>query len=301
MVKPHETTQESAAILPDTQLKAVDLVANSDDLNEQARLVTPSIDLTNVATTLPPEYKSIEGYRASTIRLLLEKIFHPFYLFQLISVALWLYEVYTTYALAVLFMSMGSVLYEVVTQATNTAQLEQLVACHVHVRRDGTTIVITSEDIIVGDIVLIEEQIVPADMVILTGECMADEASLTGEGEVWAVVTRTGFSTKKGELFRQILHPETPPFQIVSDSYRYLVALSIVAGLTSLLRIYDAIQAEKTLADLLISVFDLISTTIPAALPMILTVGVGFSLKRLRKERIFCIDAQKINIAGHLN
>ncbi|CAK4702655.1 unnamed protein product, partial [Aphanomyces euteiches] len=68
MVKPHETTQESAAILPDTQLKAVDLVANSDDLNEQARLVTPSIDLTNVATTLPPEYKSIEGYRASTIR-----------------------------------------------------------------------------------------------------------------------------------------------------------------------------------------------------------------------------------------
>ncbi|CAK4702723.1 unnamed protein product, partial [Aphanomyces euteiches] len=402
MVKPHETTQESAAILPDTQLKAVDLVANSDDLNEQARLVTPSIDLTNVATTLPPEYKSIEGYRAwhnlhcrvlvasalysnrtctdillgtggycvemslrwfefkkqryiywkqsrsfervpailvesgssalkrlktglsmsvvserravfgwnvmeleakHFLRLLLEKIFHPFYLFQLISVALWLYEVYTTYALAVLFMSMGSVLYEVVTQATNTAQLEQLVACHVHVtvRRDGTTIVITSEDIIVGDIVLIEEQIVPADMVILTGECMADEASLTGEGEVWAVVTRTGFSTKKGELFRQILHPETPPFQIVSDSYRYLVALSIVAGLTSLLRIYDAIQAEKTLADLLISVFDLISTTIPAALPMILTVGVGFSLKRLRKERIFCIDAQKINIAGHLN
>ncbi|KAH9150354.1 hypothetical protein AeRB84_006776, partial [Aphanomyces euteiches] len=433
MVKPHETTQESAAILPDTQLKAVDLVANSDGLNEQARLVTPSIDLTDVATTLPPEYKSIEGYRASTIRsaiygllciisaapysnrtctdillgtggycvemslrwfefkkqryiywkqsrsfervpailvesgssalkrlktglsmsvvserravygwnvmeleakhflrLLLEKIFHPFYLFQLISVALWLYEVYTTYALAVLFMSMGSVLYEVVTQATNTAQLEQLVACHVHVtvRRDGTTIVITSEDIIVGDIVLIEEQIVPADMVILTGECMADEASLTGEaipvtkqhisdpsqsikdcaknallysgsivlrakGEVWAVVTRTGFSTKKGELFRQILHPETPPFQIVSDSYRYLVALSIVAGLTSLLRIYDARPLDFSLC----FNFDHHSSSI-AYDPH---VGVGFSLKRLRKERIICIDAQKINIAGHLN
>ncbi|KAG9404585.1 hypothetical protein AC1031_004788 [Aphanomyces cochlioides] len=162
-------------------------------------------------------------------------------------------------------------------------------------------IVIPSEDIIVGDIVLIEEQIIPGDMVILTGECMADEASLTGEAEVWAVVTRTGFSTNKGELLRQILHPETPPFQIVSDSYRYLVALSIVAGLTSLLRIYDAIKAEKTQADLLISVFDLISTTIPAVLPMILTVGVGFSLTRLRKARIFCIDAQKINIAGHLN
>ncbi|KAF0700990.1 Aste57867_8436 [Aphanomyces stellatus] len=270
--------------------------------------------------------------------LLLDKVVHPFYLFQLISVALWLQELYYAYAFAILAMSLLSILYEVVTQVTNAAQMEALVQCNVHVqvKRDGVIMSVPATALVVGDIVLVEEQLVPADMVLLSGECIADESSLTGEaipvtkqhvtnlldsvqqvsktallfsgstvlrakGDVYAVVTRTGFSTSKGELFRQILYPDVIPFQMVTDSYRYLAALSLVAALTSMQRIYDGIQDHSPPYDLFISVFDLISTTIPAALPMILTVGVGFSLTRLQRARLFCIDAQKINVAGHLN
>ncbi|ETW07175.1 hypothetical protein, variant 5 [Aphanomyces invadans] len=276
----------------------------------------------------------------SLIRLLVEKVVHPFYLFQLISVALWLEEAYTTYALAILAMSISSIAYEVHSQVTNASQMQALVACaiQVQVKRDGGVQSVPASALVLGDFVLVQEQVVAADMVIVVGECMADESSLTGEAipvskqpshddptksvlechkssvlcagstvvrvkgdSVWAVVTRVGFSTTKGDLLRQILYPDDVPFQMVTDSYRYLLALSIVAGLTSLQRIYDAIQAHSTLGDLVISVFDLISTTIPAALPMILTVGVGFSLTRLQQARLCCIDAQKINVAGHIN
>ncbi|RHZ24472.1 hypothetical protein DYB31_011836, partial [Aphanomyces astaci] len=92
--------------------------------------------------------------------LLLQKTVHPFYLFQLISVALWLEEAYVTYALAILAMSIFSIAYEVYTQVTNANQMQALVAY----------------------IVLVQEQVVAADMVVLVGECLADESSLTGEG-----------------------------------------------------------------------------------------------------------------------
>ncbi|ETW07204.1 hypothetical protein, variant 32 [Aphanomyces invadans] len=237
-------------------------------------------------------------------------------------------------------MSISSIAYEVHSQVTNASQMQALVACaiQVQVKRDGGVQSVPASALVLGDFVLVQEQVVAADMVIVVGECMADESSLTGEAipvskqpshddptksvlechkssvlcagstvvrvkgdSVWAVVTRVGFSTTKGDLLRQILYPDDVPFQMVTDSYRYLLALSIVAGLTSLQRIYDAIQAHSTLGDLVISVFDLISTTIPAALPMILTVGVGFSLTRLQQARLCCIDAQKINVAGHIN
>ncbi|OQR88101.1 P-type ATPase (P-ATPase) Superfamily [Achlya hypogyna] len=283
---------------------------------------------------------AIEIPTAPLHKVLFHKLVHPFYLFQLVSVGLWLEEEYYTYALAILAMSLSSIVYEVVTQVQNARQMEALVRCDtmVPVVRDGVPTTVAASDLVVGDIVVVAEGMAAADMVLLAGECSADESSLTGEaipvakqrlsdhrlaidakavpktavvfagsvvlrtsGSTKAVVVRTGFSTSKGELFRSILFPDEIPFRIVSDSYRYLLALGAIATVTTLLRIYDAIAAGSSLFDLLISVFDLISTAIPAALPMILTVGIGFSLTRLQDADIFCIDAQRINVSGHLD
>ncbi|RQM28323.1 hypothetical protein B5M09_002148 [Aphanomyces astaci] len=152
---------------------------------ERDPLIKPR-DLSVIGTSMS-EYVTIAGFRSSTVwfavyvvvclasggvmwvvttwwpqvyTLLFQKTVHPFYLFQLISVALWLEEAYVTYALAILAMSIFSIAYEVYTQVTNASQMQALVAY----------------------IVLVQEQVVPADMVVLVGECLADESSLTGEG-----------------------------------------------------------------------------------------------------------------------
>ncbi|OQR96347.1 P-type ATPase (P-ATPase) Superfamily, partial [Thraustotheca clavata] len=288
-------------------------------------------------------------------RVLFHKVVHPFYLFQLISVVLWLEEEYYTYSLAIFGMSLSSILYEVVIQVQNARSMQALVLviqvqnarsmqalvqCNVIVSaiRDGKEQLVEAKDLVVGDIVLVDEAIVAADMILIAGECTVDESSLTGEaipvtkvrlhdqkkyiddktmqksailsagstvlrinGDAKAVVQKTGFSTSKGELFRSILYPESISFRIVTDSYRYLLALGVIAIATTILRIIDAIAAHSTMYDLLISVFDLISTAIPAALPMVLTVGIGFSLTRLNEADIFCIDAQRINLSGHID
>ncbi|EQC27086.1 hypothetical protein, variant [Saprolegnia diclina VS20] len=283
---------------------------------------------------------TIEIPSAPLHRVLFEKLVHPFYLFQIISVALWLQEEYYTYSMAILGMSLSSILYEVYTQVQNAKQMQALVRCDatVLVVRDSSLQELPAADLVVGDIVDITAGAVAADMVLLMGDCTTDESSLTGEaipvtkqrlgdhrvhvddktlsksvvlysgstvlrtmGRCKGVVLRTSFSTSKGELFRSILFPNDIPFRIVSDSYRYLLALGAIALLTTTQRVYDAIAANSSLYDLLISVFDLISTAIPAALPMILTVGIGFSLTRLQAANIFCIDAQRINVGGHLD
>ncbi|OQR86858.1 P-type ATPase (P-ATPase) Superfamily [Achlya hypogyna] len=263
--------------------------------------------------------------------VLVRKVVHPFYLFQFISVGLWLHEDYITYSLAILTMSLSSIAYEVYAQVTNDRQMRALVKMDdpVQVLRNSKYVRIDPQDLVLGDIVLVEQATVSADMLLLVGQCTTDESSLTGEaipvpkpcvqithtdvndttthkasllycGSSVLRVKAVGYGTSKGELFRLILYPTTVPFKLRSDSYRYLYMLCVFAVVVSAKRIYDAIEARSTLHDLLISVFDLISTAIPAALPMILTVGIGFALRRLQKGLICCTDAQKINISGQL-
>jgi cation-transporting ATPase 13A3/4/5 len=44
--------------------------------------------------------------------------------------------------------------------------------------------------------------------------------------------------------------------------------------------------------------FDIITIAVPAALPTTLQVGTSIALHRLRRNKIFCIAPQKVNIAG---
>ncbi|RHY29994.1 hypothetical protein DYB32_004758 [Aphanomyces invadans] len=59
-------------------------------------------------------------------RVLMSKLLHPFYLFQLTSVFLWMYEEYWTYSILILGMTIGSLGYEVSTQVRNTKKLHDL-------------------------------------------------------------------------------------------------------------------------------------------------------------------------------
>ena len=46
---------------------------------------------------------------------------------------------------------------------------------------------------------------------------------------------------------------------------------------------------------------DLITITVPPALPAAMTIGIVFAIGRLKKKKIFCISPERVNIAGRVS
>lgn len=52
---------------------------------------------------------------------------------------------------------------------------------------------------------------------------------------------------------------------------------------------------------IIIESLDIITITVPPALPAAMTAGIVYAQRRLKKLGIFCISPQRINICGQLN
>uniref|UniRef100_UPI00398F3317 polyamine-transporting ATPase 13A3 n=1 Tax=Pristiophorus japonicus TaxID=55135 RepID=UPI00398F3317 len=122
----------------------------------------------------------------------------------------------------------------------------------------------------------------------------------TGE-LVKAVVVRTGFGTTKGQLVRSILYPKPTDFKLYRDAYLFLLCLVGVAGIGFLYTIINSVLNGVRVATIIIESLDIITITVPPALPAALTAGIAFAQRRLKKLGISCINPQRINICGQLN
>uniref|UniRef100_A0AAY5ESU2 Cation-transporting P-type ATPase N-terminal domain-containing protein n=1 Tax=Electrophorus electricus TaxID=8005 RepID=A0AAY5ESU2_ELEEL len=118
----------------------------------------------------------------------------------------------------------------------------------------------------------------------------------TGE-LVKATVVRTGFSTSKGQLVRSILYPKPTDFKLYRDAYLFLLCLVGVAGVGFIYSIVLSIMNNT----IVVKSLDIITITVPPALPAALTAGIVYAQRRLKKMGIFCISPQRINICGQLN
>lgn len=122
----------------------------------------------------------------------------------------------------------------------------------------------------------------------------------TGE-TVQAVVIRTGFSTEKGQLVRSILYPKPTDFKLYRDACLFLLCLVGVAAIgfvyTLVLSILNNVPAKL----IVIKSLDIITITVPPALPAAMTAGIVYAQRRLKKVGIFCISPQRINMCGQLN
>lgn len=287
--------------------------------------------------------------RASVSSMLLAKVSHPFYIFQVFSSLVWFNQGYNSYAVIILVMSVCSIAWEIFSAKRNEANLCELakLEASVEVLRDGEPTTIDARSLVVGDVVVLnstEGSALVCDMAVITGELVVDESTLTGESipivkqpmpaadhpttifdseklkqyalyggsrvlqirehhakEAVAIVTATGFSSAKGELFRSILFPKKIRFRFEQDSYRFLLMLSAVAVGAFINRCIDGVRAGNSLFDVMLTSLDLITIAVPPALPLVLTAGVGFSMDRLRQLKIFCIDPQRVSLAGRID
>uniref|UniRef100_A0A8C7M661 Polyamine-transporting ATPase 13A3 n=1 Tax=Oncorhynchus mykiss TaxID=8022 RepID=A0A8C7M661_ONCMY len=119
----------------------------------------------------------------------------------------------------------------------------------------------------------------------------------SGELCVCVLSHNTRFSTAKGQLVRSILYPKPTDFKLYRDAYLFLLCLVAIAGIGFVYSIVLSIM-NKTI---IIESLDIITITVPPALPAAMTAGIVYAQRRLKRIGIFCISPQRINICGQLN
>jgi len=213
----------------------------------------------------------------------------------------------------------------------------------VDVLREGKWEQIAQSSLVPGDIVQVKTQIkksaqekdedLSCDMVLLTGSCLMDESSLTGESmpvakvhceahddaydpalhkkftlfagtliteadanvPPTAVITNTGAWTSKGEQLRDILYTKTPLF-------KFDIQVQLVVGILCLYAIFGFLITISFLGEDPVSAWFyalyVVSSALPPLLPTVFVVSVGISSKRLATRDVVCSDPNRILMAG---
>jgi cation-transporting ATPase 13A1 len=121
--------------------------------------------------------------------LLGQQLLAPFFLFQLLCVVLWSLDEYWYYAIFTLF---ALVMFECTVAFNRLKSLERLRGTlshpyHVSAYRHGVWMLLRTDELVPGDLVSLtsfqhkQHAHVPADLLILNGTAVVDEALLTGE------------------------------------------------------------------------------------------------------------------------
>jgi len=116
--------------------------------------------------------------------LLVEEVLNPFYVFQAWSVTVWMLDEYVYYAMCVAIISLTSALISLVSTRRSLQRISDMAyhQARVRVLRNSSVLTISSDDLVPGDVVLLQPQdVVPADLILVSGSVIVDESMLTGE------------------------------------------------------------------------------------------------------------------------
>uniref|UniRef100_A0A0A9WMI9 Cation-transporting ATPase n=3 Tax=Lygus hesperus TaxID=30085 RepID=A0A0A9WMI9_LYGHE len=121
-------------------------------------------------------------------KLLVDEVLNPFYLFEVLSVILWVFDEYYHYAICVVILSGYAIISALYQSRKQSSMLKDMVKAvemdYVTVCDDrGRSLLIPSTDVVPGDIIIVPPQgcMMPCDSLLLTGTCIVNEAVLTGE------------------------------------------------------------------------------------------------------------------------
>lgn len=116
-----------------------------------------------------------------------------------------------------------------------------------------------------------------------------------------ALVIRTGFSTAKGSLVRQMLFPRPISHKFYRDAFYFIGNLFIIAtiGMVASIIYFKIIGVSSE--EIALRSLDVLTIAVPPALPATLSICVTFSIARLKRGDIFCLSPQRINVAGMVN
>ncbi|KAI1138954.1 hypothetical protein F5Y05DRAFT_383131 [Hypoxylon sp. FL0543] len=128
----------------------------------------------------------IDIEQKSIPKLLVDEVFHPFYVFQVASLILWSLDQYYYYAICIFVMSAGSIIATLVETRATMRRLRDIsrFECDVRVLRNGFWAHVSSSDLVPGDVYEVSDPSLtqfPSDSLLLSGDCIVNESMLTGE------------------------------------------------------------------------------------------------------------------------
>jgi len=186
------------------------------------------------------------------------------------------------------------------------SELKKLVVTFCEVIRDKEKKVVSSEDLVPGDIVILNEgNKIPADgLIVRANRFFVNEASLTGEsvlvpklpdnvcfmgtfvasGKAILKVTETGAATQMGEIAGNIkeIKVETPlskQIKIFSNQLTFLVLF------LTLLVLVVGVLTKQSFAEIFITAVALAVSAIPEGLLVGLTVVLAIGMQRILKRK----------------
>ena len=286
----------------------------------------------------------------SFIHILVLELTDPFYIFQIGSVILWLFDEYVAYACVIIFATTSSLLISTYETRQNLLDIQKMAKyeCNISVFRKDLnnkmySKIISSTELVPGDLFEIQKENLPmpCDCILINGSVIINESMLTGEStpivknqiqrinndfnikeqsnnilfagtkliqkrpfnndKVLCIVHSTGFSTIKGSLIRSILYPKNLDYKFKQDSIKYICIMAFLSVFGFSISIPFLKKAGMPKKEIIIKSLDLITTTVPPALPACLGIGISYAINRLKSYGIICINRNRINIVGKVN
>ncbi|KAB1283711.1 putative cation-transporting ATPase 13A3 [Camelus dromedarius] len=243
----------------------------------------------------------------SAFKLLIKEVLNPFYIFQLFSVILWCTDEYYYYAVAIVIMSLVSIISSLYTIRKQYIMLHDMVAAHSTVRvsvcRSEEIEEIFSTDLVPGDLMVIplNGTVMPCDAVLINGTCIVNESMLTGES---VPVTKTNLPNPSVDIKGmgdELYNPETHKRHTLFCGTTVIQTRFYTGELVKAIVVRTEAGVVVEVGVIIVESLDIITITVPPALPAAMTAGIVYAQRRLKKVGIFCISPQRINICGQLN
>ena len=141
-----------------------------------------------------------------------------------------------------------------------------------------------------------------SDKYILFGGTKVVQKRKIGKGSPLGIVFQTGFKTFKGNLINAILYPKSENDDFTKDSVKYIIFMGILCVIGFAISLKFLItEGELSDKEIVEKFLDLFTTAVPPSLPACISVGITYSLSRLKKKGIFCIQRDNVNKAGTVN
>jgi len=213
------------------------------------------------------------------------------------------------------------------------AALERMLVTRVRVRRNGITDEVAMDQLVPGDVVLLEAgDRVPADgRLLLAANLSVDESSLTGEsvpvekradaltdakspigdrigmvfmnttvsrGRAEVVVTNTGMATEMGKVAEMLVSakPSKTPLERQLDALSK--TLAIIAGIAATVVFAVQLIVGESFTTAILGAVALAVAAIPEGLPAVVTVTLAIGISKMAKENAIVKRLHSVETLG---
>jgi cation-transporting P-type ATPase 13A2 len=119
--------------------------------------------------------------KKTVLQILISEVLNPFYIFQVFSMIVFVWEDYTLYACCIFVLSATSIIVTIFETRRNNETIRKMAryVCPIELASGKQ---IWSDELVPGDVIKVPSNVVfPCDLILLKGSAIVNESILTGE------------------------------------------------------------------------------------------------------------------------